>query len=121
MSGESGSRSKTPVGIILICALLVLYAFLWFVTWLVAGTIGNGVIAVVSVPVSVAVLLLAYLLYHGNRTAWWIVLIFIGGSTLWRLALVVGGKPENLMNAIVGVALVLYLLSQYEFFHPRQA
>ena len=112
------SSGRTPVGIILVCLLLIVYGLFWMLTWFLAGIIGNGLVAVLSVSIAVGFLLLAYFLYRGSRTAWLITLVFIGGSTFWRLSLVVAGETDNLVNTVVGVILVLYLISQHEFYRP---
>ncbi|WP_265111088.1 hypothetical protein [Halosolutus halophilus] len=117
MAEEADSPGHPPVGIILVCLLLGLYSLFWILT----GMVGNGPIALLSLAVAAGVLLLAYSLYSGSRTAWWLTIIFFGGSTLWRLSLVASGEPSNLLNAVVGVMLVLYLLSKHEFYHPSQS
>ena len=121
MTRATDVRRRTPGGIILLCLLLVFYSILWIVTWIVAGAVGNVAIAALSMMVAVSVLLLAYFLYVGSPAAWWIALVFLGGSTLWRLSLVAGGEPDNLLNAIVGILLVVYLVSQHDFYRTRRS
>lgn len=118
MVDELESGQPTPVGIILVCLLLIVYGLFWILTWLLAGIVGNGMVAVLSMSIAAGILLLSYFLYRGSRTAWVITLVFIGGSTLWRLSLVVAGETDNLVNTVVGVFLVLYLISQHEFYRP---
>lgn len=83
--------------------------------------VGNELIGALSISVAVGVLLLAYFLYIGNRTAWWITVAFVGGSTVWRLSLAVQGGMDNLTNAFVGVILLAYLTSKYDFYRPTQS
>lgn len=116
MSVEIGPQRATPVGIILVCLFLMVYSLFWIVTWVLAQMGGNGLIALLSLVIAVAVLVLAYFLYHGNRTAWWVTLAALVVSTVWRLSLVMAGQSTNLLNAIVGSGLVLYLLSKHEFY-----
>jgi len=74
--------------------------------------------AALSMSVAVGVLIVTYLLYTGNAAGWWITLVFLGGSTLWRFALVARGDPDNLSNAVGGLVLLAYLVSQSEFYQP---
>lgn len=120
MTEKVDSHRRTPLGIILVCLLLGLYSFFWILTWILAGAVGNGIIALLSLVVAVGVLFLALFLYLGNRIAWWITITFIGGSTLWRLSLVAGGELNNLLNVVVGSIIFLYLVSRHEFYQPSK-
>lgn len=115
------SQRQTPLGIVLISLLLALYGIFWVLTWILAGMAGNGGIAALSLIVAVGVMILAYFLYAGSRAAWWITIVFVGGSTLWRLSLVSRGDMSNLLNAAVGVVIVFYLLHQRDFHQPFSA
>lgn len=121
MTGTTGSRRRTPVGIILVCVVLVLYGLFWLLTWGLAAMVGNELIVALAMGVAVGVLLLAYFLYIGHRAAWVVTIAFIGGSTAWRLSLVARGEPENLSNAVVGSILLLYLLSKHDFYRPTHS
>ncbi|MCO8247029.1 MULTISPECIES: hypothetical protein [unclassified Haladaptatus] len=114
MTEEAGEEKRTPLGISLLCLLLLLYAFFWMLAWMLSR--GSPVLEVIAVPIIVGLLLLAYLLYAGNRTGLWIAMVVLGGSTLWRFSLVVAGETGNLSNALVGVVLVLYLFSQRDYY-----
>lgn len=108
------THRETPAGIVLLCLFLVVYSLLWFVT----AAFGTGALAALSVGVAVGVLVLAYFLYAGSLVAWWLALLSVGASTLWRLVLVASGSPDNLSNAVVGTVLLAYLVSQREFYRP---
>lgn len=116
MTDESSPTSHPPTGILLVCLLLVLYGALWLLTWVLGGLAGNRLLATVALPVALGVLLLASSLYRGSFVAWAVTLALVGGSTLWRLARVLGGRLDDLSNAIVGVVIVAYLLARHEFF-----
>lgn len=118
MTEEADSRDRTPIGISLVCLLLVGYGLFWILTWFLAGMVGNWIVVLLSMVVATSVLILAAFLYTGNRTAWWVSLVFIGGSTLWRISLVADGELDNLVNATVGILLILYLLSKHAFYQP---
>jgi hypothetical protein len=115
-SAAAGNR-RTPVGIVLLCLLLTVYSVLWFVT---AG-FGTGATAALSTSVAVGVLFLVYLLYTGSAVGWWLALAVIAGSTLWRFSLVARGYADNLSNAVVGLVILAYLVSQSEFYRPFSA
>lgn len=78
--------------------------------------VGNWIVVPFSMVVATSVLILATFLYTGNRTVWWLSPVFIGGSTLCRLSLVADGELVYLVNAAVGILLILYLLSKYAFY-----
>jgi len=99
-----------------VCLLLVLYGALWLLSWALGGLAGNRILATVALPVALGVLLLASFLYRGSFLAWAVTLALVGGSTLWRLARVLAGRPDDLSNAVVGVVIVAYLLARREFF-----
>ncbi len=118
MTDEDTAHTRTPVGVILVSAVIVLYGLFWLLTWILAGISGNAAIALLSMAVAAGVLALAYFLYAGHRAAWWLTIILLGGSTVWRLSLVARGQPDNLLNAVVGVLLLLLLISQHDFYRP---
>jgi hypothetical protein len=109
-----GARQRPPLGVVLLCLFFVVYSGLWLVT----AAFGTTAMAALSVSVAVGVLIVTYLLYTGSAAGWWITLVLIGGSTLWRFTLVVRGRPDNLSNAVGGLVLLAYLVSQYEFYQP---
>ncbi|GAB3686086.1 hypothetical protein GCM10028857_17590 [Salinarchaeum chitinilyticum] len=112
-STQAGNaRSRTPAGIVILCLLLTLYSVLWFVT----AAFGTGAIAAIAIPVAVSVLVLVYLLYTGSAVGWWLALVALAGSTLWRFSLVARGSADNLSNALVGLGLLAYLISKHEFY-----
>lgn len=112
-TGADETRRRTPVGIVLLSLLLGLYG----IVWLGFGFLfGGGVLGQVSWLLGGIILLVAYFLYRGSLLAWWLAVALIGGSTLWRLGLVVGGHPDDVVNTVVGLALAGYLLSQYDFY-----
>jgi len=115
--GAETARQRTPAGIVLLCLVLVLYSLLWFLS----ATLGSGPTAALSITVAVGVLVLVYLLYTGSTAGWWLGLLFLGGSTLWRFSLVAHGHVENLLNALVGLGILAYLLSQSAFYRPLSA
>lgn len=114
-------RDKTPIGVILITAVLVLYSLFWIVTWILASIGNNPLIAVLSLGIGAGVLGVAYYLYVGNRSAWWFTLALLGGSTLWRISQVASGHADSLSNAIVGALLFILLASQIGFYRPTSA
>jgi hypothetical protein len=116
MTGNTESRKRTPLGVILICLFLLFYGVFWVLTGALAGMVGNGPVVLVSVAVVVGVVLLAYFLYIGSRIAWLIAIASLVLSTLWRMSLVAGGEMDNISNAVVGLVIVLYLLSQHNFY-----
>ncbi|MFT4890012.1 MAG: hypothetical protein ACI9YT_000924 [Halobacteriales archaeon] len=116
MPAESSPTSRPPIGIRLVCLLLVLYGTLWLLSWGLGGLAGNGLLATVAPPIALGVLILAYSLYRRSFVAWAITLALVGASTLWRLARVLGGRLDDLSNAVVGLVIVAYLLAKHEFF-----
>lgn len=111
----SDESSRTPVGIVLLCLLLVVYGLLWVVT----AAFGTGVLAALAPVVAAGSFLLAALLYAGSAVGWWLGVAFIGASTAWRLALLARGGSENLSNALVGLVLLAYLLGKRGFYRDR--
>lgn len=121
MADAATARKRPPAGTIVVCVVLLLYGLFWLLTGLLAMRPATVVVAALAFIVAVGLVLLAVLLYRGHRTAWWIAIAFFAASTLWRLSLLVGGERSNVLNAIVGVLLLLCLLSTSEFYQPTLA
>lgn len=115
MTAES-DPSSTPIGIVFVSGLLILYGVIWMITWGVALIARNEPVALLSMVIFVAVLVLAWALYVGNRVAWGTTILTVGVSTVWRLSLV-PRDPSNLVNAVVGVIIVGYLVTQREYYY----
>lgn len=112
-TGAAETQRRTPVGVLLCSLLLGLFG----VAWIGFGfLIGGGGLVLISWLVGGSVLLIAYFLSRGSLLAWWLAIAVIGGSTLWRLGLVVDGRPNAVVSAVVSLVLVGYLLSQYDFY-----
>ena len=112
-TGATESKRRTPVGIVLCSLLLALFG----VAWIGFGFLfGAGNLALISFLVGGSVLLVAYFLYRGSLLAWWLAVALIGGSALWRLGLIVEGRPDAVVSAVVSLVLVGYLFSQYDFY-----
>lgn len=116
ISTGADGRRRTPVGIVLVSLLLGLFAIAWIGFGFLFGSGGLGGFALMGWLLGGTILLVAYFLYRGSFLAWWLAIALIGGSTLWRLGLVVDGRPNAVASAVVSLVLVGYLLSQYDFY-----
>lgn len=121
MTGPDVARERPPAGVVLAAVALALYGLFWVLTATLAGAVGDALIVVVSTAVAAGVLGLAYFLYAGDRAAWWLAVALLAGSTLWRLTLVARGSADDLVNALVGVLLLVLLVRRREFFRPAGA
>lgn len=118
MTDEPSRAGRTPFGVVLVSLVLVLYGVLWLLSWGLGGMTGSRVLATVALPIGLTALLLASFLYRQHFVAWAITLAFVGASTLWRFVRVLGGRVDDLSNAIVGLVIVAYLLARHERFRP---
>ena len=107
---------RTPIGVIAVCLLVVLYGGFWLLTGVLAVVAANGPVLLLSLVVGLAVLGLAGGLYDGSPVAWWVAVVVFGASTVWRLSRVAGGAAGDLTNAVVGAVVVGYLLWRRDFF-----
>lgn len=110
----------TPLGITFV-ALFYPLSLLWLVTGALAAAAGKAALILLATLVVPAAIGLAYGLQTGSRPASVLAVLVFGLATLWRLTRVLTSHPDDLSNAVVGLLILFYLFTQYDYYRrPTQ-